>query len=231
MPETAKLLILLHGTPDKRRAIYKYLSKNAAVIEAEKLKAADLGSWVAKTAKKLGIQMDAKTAQFLTEFSGEDMLTLKGELEKLSMLGRQKITSADIEAVASATPDYNVFKIHNCMIEKNYREAFSLTKKEFQAQKSYIPLIALLANKFNQMYMTKNCLLSGMSRQQAAETVAKSAKISPFAAKHAVQECEGFTMEQLKGALKTLEDYEYALKFGGADEGIESILCRIYAIA
>ncbi|MBR4079542.1 MAG: DNA polymerase III subunit delta [Christensenellaceae bacterium] len=231
MRETAKLMILLHSAPDKRRAIYKYLSKNAFVIEAEKLKAADLSGWIVKTAKRFGIQMDMKTAQFLTEFSGEDMLTLKGELEKLAMLGKQKITAADIEAIASATPDYNVFKIHNCMIEKKYREAFLLTKKEFQAQKSYIPLIALLANKFNQMYMTKNCLLSGMSRQQAADTVAKSARISPFAAKHAAQECEGFTMEQLKEALRMLEDYEFALKFGGANEGIESILCKIYAIS
>ena len=32
-------------------------------------------------------------------------------------------------------------------------------------------------------------------------------------------------------ALKILEDYEFALKFGGADEGIEAILCKIYAIA
>ena len=132
---------------------------------------------------------------------------------------------------------YRIFQylviVHNKRneAEKDYREAFLLAKKEFQAQKSYIPLIALLANKFTQMYMTKNCLLSGMSRQQAADTVAKSAKISPFAAKHAAQECEGFTMEQLKEALRTLEDYEFALKFGGANEGIESILCKIYAIA
>jgi len=156
------------------------------------------------------------------------MLTLQSELEKLSMMGKKQITRQEIEAVASATPDYSVFKLHTCMMEKDYVQAFSLARKEYQAQKTYIPLIALLSNKFNLMYMTKNCLLSGMNRRQAAEIVAKNAKVSPYAAKYAAEECESFTMEKIKEALKIFSDYEYALKFGGADEGIESVLSRVY---
>lgn len=228
MPDTAKVLILVHGAPDKRRGLYKYLSKNAMIIEAEKPQAGTLTDWICKKAKSLGVTMDKKTAQFLAEFSGEDMLTLQGELEKLSMLGKAQITQKDIEAVASATPDYSVFKLHTCMMEKDYKQAFELARKEFLAQKSYIPLIALLVNKFNLMYMTKNCLLSGMNRKQAADVVAKTAKVSPFAAKYAAEESENFSMEQIKKALKIFSDYEYALKFGGADEGIESVLCRVY---
>lgn len=228
MPDTAKVLILLHAAPDKRRSLYKYLSKNALVIEAEKPQAGALTDWICKKGSALGIHLEKSAAQFLTEYAGEDMLTLQGELEKLAMLGKKQITAREIEAIASATPDYNVFQLHTCMMQGDYRRAFALAHKEFQAQKTYIPLIALLVNKFHLMYMTKNCLLSGMNRRQAAEIVAKTAKVSPYAAKYAAEECERFSMEQIKRALKIFSDYEYALKFGGADEGIESVLCRVY---
>ena len=228
MPKTTRALITYEGTPDKRRTLYQYLAKHAIVIKADAPKGEALVTWLINTAKKEGMQMAREDAQLLIAISGTDMLTLKSEIVKLSMLGKRVVTEQDIRNLASATTEYSVFLMHTLMLEKNYKEAFSLAKKIFAEEKTYIPLVAFLANRFHLMYMAKCCLLSGMHQQAAAGMVAKNAKISPYAAKYAVKECERFSIAHLKMALSVLCNYEFALKSGGADAGMEWLLIRIY---
>ena len=228
MPESTKMLIISRQPVDKRRSIYKFLQKNSMMIEAEIPDDDMLVKWVLKTAGEKGISIKDVHARFLLDVCGRDMYLLGSEIDKLSMLGKSRIEKADIENAVSASNEYSVFLLHTHMMKNQYKSAFELTKKIYGDEKTFIPLIALLSGKFEQMLTAKELMLKGKGIQEAAQEMARQMKINPVAAKYAAKECGEFEIEALKNSVKLLAEYEHALKSGGVDPGIENVLIKLY---
>ena len=231
MPATTKILIIMRSEPDKRRLVYKYFNKNAVVIEANAISDSMLEEWVMNIASQKQLNIGKSEVKLIIEMTGKNMLVLENELNKLAMLEKRKITEELIKQVVSSSNEYDVFMLHTYMLKKEYKKAFELAKKIYSDEKTFIPLVALLFVKFEQMLMSKQMLLSGKSQQQAVNEVAAEMKISPYAAKYAVNECRDFEIESLKRSVSLLEEYEYALKSGKKDSGIERFLLEIYTNA
>jgi DNA polymerase III delta subunit len=228
MPRTTKLIYTYFGEADKRRALTKYLLTNAVDIEAGINSPTEIQKWILATLKRKGVRINKEDAGFLIEVSGPDMYALAGEMEKLAMLGKKEISADDIEKLASKSPAYNIFMLHTYMLHGNYERAFGLVKEIFLKEKTYIPLISLLCDKFHNMYMAKGCMDAGLNLSGAVEVMKKSSKLNSGAAAHAYRECEKFSIEELKQAIMLLSKYEFLLKTGGPDEGIEAVLTKIY---
>ena len=225
---TTKLIITASGTPDKRRAFYKLLAKTACVIEADPLKPAELAKWVVAHGKAMGLSVTAAAANALIEISGRDMGVLENVLQKLKYAGRERPERADIEEIASKSGEYNAFLFHEHMLKHRYQEAFRILAEIRANEKTFVPLVALLASKFSPMYMAKTCLNAGMGPDKAAEELRARLKMHPFAAKKAVEECAYFKIGQLKNAIRQLGAYDLALKTGGANPGVEALVARLY---
>lgn len=228
LPQTTVAAFTYSGAPDKRRALYKYMAKNAVCVEAAPLAAAGLCRWMISQARRSGITLSPECARQLMEISGTDMYVLQGEIRKLAMCG-EAITPQIVAQLASKSTEYNIFLLHGMMLEGNYAGAFALAGEIRAGERSFIPLLSLLSSKFLPMYMAKSCLNAGYSDTQAAETIAARAKLHPFAAKMAVRECKKLRLGDIKDAVRRIGDYEYALKTGGNDPGIECMLMHIYA--
>lgn len=226
IPDTTKIVFIYEGEPDKRKALYKHLKKNAVVIEAD-IAPERLIKWVMGHALKAGIKLDKKAAELLITVSGSDMYALSGEIDKLSFVDG-KIDEKAILRSASKSPEYNVFLLHAHMLKKEYKEAFELLDEIWAAEKSYIPVTALLLDKFNSLYMARGCVDARMSQESAISTMMSMGKMSRGAAMYAIKECAGFSSAQLKKAIGILSDFEYALKSGGPNGGMEPILVKIY---
>ena len=224
------LLFIYHGNPDKRRALYKYLAKAAVVVEAEPLSEGELVKWIIAKAKKRGVNCKPEVARRLMEVAGREMDVLESEIEKLCLAGENPLTVQLVEALAAPSREYNVFLLHEFLLAGNYKEAFRLLQQIYAAEKSYIPLIGLLSSKFLPMYMAKCCLNAGYTPAKAASEIATRAKIHPYAAKLAVQECQKFKVQQLRNAIKLLGEWDRALKSGGATPGAEAMLLKIYDV-
>lgn len=226
-PSTA-FVFLERKTPDKRRAFYKFLMKNAVVVTAEAMTEARLLAWLRGYLKKKGKLLEEDAARKLMEISGRDMFALKGEADKLAVLPGPAVTCAMVEENASRSSEYNVFLLHDHMLAGRVKEALGLLRDVWLYEKSYIPLTSLLAGKWRLMYMAKSCILSGYSPRDAAQAVVESEKCHPFAAKKAVEECTRFKLEHLKEALACLSQYDLAQKSNEPDQGIETLLIRLY---
>ncbi|MBQ6570485.1 MAG: DNA polymerase III subunit delta [Clostridia bacterium] len=228
MPTSTKMIFLMKNLPDKRRSFYKYLEKNALMIEAYELDDETMCRWIVSQAGKKGISVKKGDAALMLEICGRDMLSLDCELEKLSCLGKKAIDISDIYEVVSLTTDYNVFLLHEHMLQGSYKKAFDLTKKIYADEKTYIPVVALLSNKFEQMLAAKLSVAGGRSKYETIQSVSKELKVKPGAVGYAVDECAAFSIEALKRSVERLSNYEYALKSGGANAGIEALLMEIY---
>lgn len=223
----AVILLKQSGKPDSRRAIVKYLNKNAEVIDAETPGPEELTKWIVKQSQKNGFDIEDRAARLLCEISGQDMFTLIKELNKLRYLKKDRISEEDVMETASRTPEYNAFLLHDYMMKGDQKSAFKLMEEIYAAEKTYIPLITLIANKFRLLYCAKNHSSKPVSVAKAEITA--ELKVHPYAAQIALRECSAFSRAHLRDALKTIAEYDAKVKTGGADVGLPAVLAEMYS--
>ena len=158
------------------------------------------------------------------------MKQLIAEIDKLAALGKMEISTDDVLKCASRSTGYDVFLLHDYMMKKKVDEAFALLKSVYEAEKTYIPLLALLAGKFRNMYIAARALKAGKSIGGAADEIVRITKSHPYPAKLAVSECRSFSYKCLKNSFKLLSDYEFALKTGGVCDDIETFMLKLYGL-
>ncbi len=227
---TTRIVFICRKMPDARRSLYKYLEKNAVVVQAGELKDSELIRWILATAKKKKCRISKEDAQFLCEMAGRDMYTLQHEIDKFAMLGKGEVTRDDLEALASRTTEYDTFSFHKLMLEEKYEQAFAILAEISRSGQEYLKFLGLIASKFTPMYMAKSCLNAGYSEREAAGELMSRAGIKKYPAELAVQECKKFTIRQLRDAIRLLEKADLTIKSGGADEGCQPTLLRIYGV-
>lgn len=226
MPKHARMIFAVKGSIDKRKAFVKKLLKLCIEITADDDD--NIISWIITQGKKSKIIIDRGCAELIAQIAGNDMYTLKNEINKLSFLNKEVISRQDVLENVSKGADYNIFLLNTLMIDKKYEEAFSLAEEIIKQEKTAIPLVALLSNRFYQMYLARCCLDANMRPDQAANELQKSAKMNRFASKYIIKDAQKFTAKKLKYCVGLLADYDFALKSGSADEGIEYVLTKLY---
>ena len=229
-PATTKIVFLLDHMPDARRALYKYLEKNAVCVQAKPLKEGELVRWVVTSARRRKLKLSREDAGFLVERSGTDMRTLLHELDKFAALGRTEVSREDIEALASRTTEYDTFSFHRLMLERKYEAAFGILREIARSRPEYMKFLGLIASKFTPMVLAKTCLNAGYSESAAAAELVKRAKLKRYPAELAVRECKHFTVQQLRRSIALLDEYDLALKSGGVDEGWQPMMLKIYGV-
>lgn len=122
MPSTVLVLNYKHGTADKRKTWTKSIEKVGVVFESKKLYENQIPAFVTSYFREKEIGIDAKSAQMLTDFVGNDLSKLLPQLQKLEVSltdGSKKITSELIEKNVGISKDYNNFELLKAIIEKN----------------------------------------------------------------------------------------------------------------
>lgn len=115
-PEPPNVLVFVAADVDRTRRLYKAIQKHATIVECWGLKGAkdarlDLRQ-VARTAEALvrqavtdaGQQIDSAAARLVAERAGTDIVTLRGDVERLLLYaaGKARIDLKDVHEVVSA---------------------------------------------------------------------------------------------------------------------------------
>ncbi len=229
LPAETKLLIKWLKKPDMRQNVYQLLFHQAVTVEAEAPKGKALVSWVVSMARRAGIVLDAALAGLILEISGEDMYTVKNEIGKLSQLRLQTPSRQDIEALFSATTEYDAFSFHTDMLAGRFTSAFRTFDKLQRNRDALNRFIGLMVSKFSPMYLARLCLDAGLSGQAAITRLVEKAGIKNYPAKLAVRDCRRFTRRQLEDALRLLEEMDCAVKTGKAFMGFRAAFLKLYA--
>lgn len=123
MPSTVLVLNYKHGKMDKRKALAKTVDKMGVVFESNKLYDNQIPAFISAYFREKEIGIDAKSAQMLTDFVGNDISKLIPQLEKLEISlpeeGARRITSDMIEKNVGVSKDYNNFELLKAIVEKN----------------------------------------------------------------------------------------------------------------
>ncbi|GHS84692.1 DNA polymerase III subunit delta [Bacteroidia bacterium] len=149
-PVASTVLVIAYRNKkfDKRKVFYKKVDKVGVTFDSEKLKEAQVPTWINKFVEEKGFKIAPKSTALLVEFLGDDLNKIVNELEKLFLNIPQKsdITPDIIERYIGINKDYNVFELNRSLREKNILKAnriityFAQNSKENPIHK-IIPII------------------------------------------------------------------------------------------
>jgi len=214
-PSTVLVFNYKYKILDKRKALYKALSKAAVVFESKKIYEDKIPSWIQSFLRSKQISITPKAALMLTEFLGNDLSKIANELNKLEIVvGTQKeITPDIIEQNIGISKDYNNFELQKAIGNLDHKKAYQIVRYFAQNSKQH-PFVLTISILY--MYFTKLMTLHTV-RDRNPGTVAKALGINPYFVNDYIAVSRNFPMKRISGVLETLRIYDTKSKGVGAN--------------
>lgn len=204
--------IFVEDEVDKRSKMYKAVRKEGSVVEFGTQSEALLTRWILTRLKKEGKNITEDVMQLFLEKTGTDMGNIDRELEKLLCYTLEKdvITAGDVEAIATEQTTNKIFEMVNAIAEHSQKKALDLYYDLLTLKEPPMRILYLIIRQFQILLNIRDMSAKGLDQQ----TMAKKAGIPPFAVRRNTTQAKGFTVLQLKQALKDGAELEEAVKTG-----------------
>lgn len=205
-------IVFVEDEVDKRGKLYKAVKKEGRVVELGRQDEKTLMNWVLSMLRKEGRQITSATmGQFLAK-TGDDMELIGNELEKLLCytLGREVITSEDVEAVCVNRTENKIFEMINAIAGKQQKKALDLYYDLLALKEPPMRILYLITRQFNLLMQVKELREQGFDQGAIAKTLG----MQSFIVRNYVRQSERFTLEQLRAALQECVETEEAVKTG-----------------
>ncbi len=169
-------------------------------------------------AKKRGCQFGEIAARYLIEVAGNDLSTLKNELEKLcAYVGNgNPIDKSTIDLVSVKSIDASVYEYVKMIFSGNISLALKMLDDMFFMRIEPIAILSVTASSFVDIYRAYTANLSGKSKNDIASDF-KYAKNKLFLIDRAVQNLKKFNGKKLRLILRSIADTDKALKSFSAE--------------
>lgn len=211
MPEST-ILIFTEQEVDKRSKLFKTVKEKGRAVEFTVQDENTLQKWILGILKKEGKKITQQTLLLLLEKTGTDMENISSELEKLVCytMGRDVITSEDVEAVCTTKVTSRIFEMVGAVAEKNQKKALELYYDLLTLKEPPMRILFLIARQFNILLQVKELRRKGADNRQIGEKVG----LPPFIAGKYVTQAAGFQQEELRRAIEECVSAEEAVKTG-----------------
>lgn len=196
---------------DKRSKIFKQIDDIGEVYEFRSFAEWEqdrVVAWIRQRTKAEGKEIDQAAAISLQEICGNGLMKLSSEIEKLITYigGRQMITTADVEALASPG-QISVFVLSDAIARKDLVKSLSAWRTLQRNRFELFPILAMLANRYRIMLLGKTV--------KDPMKIAQTLKTSPYYVKKCLSSAARFTQAELKNNLELMLEADLKLKSGG----------------
>lgn len=204
-----------YKTLDKRKTLYKALSKTAVVFESKKIYEDKIPNWIQSFLKSKQISITPKAALMLTEFLGTDLSKIANELNKLEIVvgAKKEITPELIEENIGISKDFNNFELQKALGNLDHKKAYQIVYYFAQNPKQH-PFVLTISILF--MYFSKLMTLHTV-RDRNPSTIAKALGVNPYFVNDYIAVSRNFPMKRISGVLETLRTYDTKSKGVGAN--------------
>ena len=220
LPDFSYVIFEYHGKADKRKKLYKVLDKAGIVLEADAIRASNIGDWLEGKLQEMNKNMNRDAYEYfvgaISSMQTVDLGFLSRELDKLAMfMGHEErqITKEKLLLVFSDVPEISSFAMLNAIGEGNTARALQLFRRQMENGVYFALIVGLLARQIR-LWWQAGCLLKRGIRGRA---LAGHLGQPPFIAEKTGREAAGFPPGVLKRALVMLSDADYGLKTGQGD--------------
>jgi DNA polymerase-3 subunit delta len=211
---------------DKRKDMYKAVTKTGLDICCETPDEQQLYKWVAMKMKSEGFAISTRTIAYFMNRVGTDMSNMVHEMEKLVSycLGRTEITEKDVDAVCANWLTSRIFEMTDAIVMKNQAKAMNIYYELLALKTAPEQILALIMRQFNQLLSAKEMAELGFNRSSAASKLG----VPPFVADKILGWTKSYSMNDLKASLNMCLESDEAVKTGRLDRiiSVEMIIVK-----
>ena len=213
-PPYCTLVFLYEQVPYKRDGKMKKLcaALNEYVQEVEfvQQERSDLLKWLKRRFAATGHDIDQTAADHLLFTCGSLMRGLIPEVEKIAAYARhERITVADIDAVAEPVLDARIFDMTNAVTARNYDRAAAILADLLRMQTEPIAILAALGKELRRLYTARLALDGGKDRVWLKELWSMS---SDYPAKLLLQAARNVDHDWCRQAVKRCQVLDRRMK-------------------
>ena len=213
-PPYCTLVFLYEQVPYKRDGKMKKLcaALNEYVQEVEfvQQERSDLLNWLKRRFAATGHDIDQTAADHLLFTCGSLMRGLIPEIEKIAAYARhERITVADIDAVAEPVLDARIFDMTNAVTARNYDRAAAILADLLRMQTEPIAILAALGKELRRLYTARLALDGGKDRVWLKELWSMS---SDYPAKLLLQAAKKVDHDWCRQAVKRSQTLDRRMK-------------------
>ncbi len=212
-------LVLSARKADRKRKIYKALTKIKGAGECTAPREAALVPWLRNRAKESGRTLTTDAARLMVERVGPKPGLLASELEKvITFAGKVKsIDEQAVREVVGETRQEDWFAITNALQSKNTAQSLKVLRNQLEHGVEPVNLLGSISGQFRLIWEVKYHQNMGTPPSHIAQKMG----IHPFRVKQALRYAGKFSERQLREGFRSLFQADRELKGSGkASEGI-----------
>ena len=169
LPDYCCLVFVYEHLEYKPNKTYKKLcaalTTHVQAVRFEEQSQDDMRKWVSRRFRAAGHTIDVPAAEHLLFTCGSLMNGLIPEIEKISAYAKQeRITKADIDAVAAPVLEAQVFDLTRAVAKGSYNQAAELLGSLLKHQEEPVMLLALLGKELRRLYTARVALDTGRDK-------------------------------------------------------------------
>ena len=198
-------------TIDKRKKLYKALSKNGVYLESKSLYDNQVSGWITKYLKEKNLGIDPRAAQMIADFVGSDLQRIVNELEKvtISLVPGTSIMPDDVEKNIGISKEYNTFELQNALGNKDIPKSNRITNYFIDNEKMHplTVIIGMLAN-----YFRKILVYHAIENKSDRNAVAQKLGVNPFFINDYITAAKNYNLDKSIAIISMMREYDLRSK-------------------
>lgn len=219
--ESTVLVISMHGaSADKRKSLYKTVSKMGVVVESQALRDYEMPKWISMFYRTKGLNISPDAAALLAEHAGTDLNKIAIETEKMLKNlpeGVAEVSAADIEKNVGISRQFSIFELTKELSYRNSAKALRIAAYLGSSAKFAMPMaVSALFTHFNRI-LKYSALLMKTSRPMNDQK-AKVLGVNPYFFAEYDVAVRNYPLNKCMAVISLLKEYDYKGKGGDVGE-------------
>ena len=219
--ESTVLVIAMHGArADKRKSLYKNVSKVGVVVDSMQLKDYEMPQWISMYYQTRGLRIAPDAAALLGEHAGTDLNKIAIETEKMLKNlpeGAVEVSAEDVEKNVGISRQFSIFELTKELSLRNSPKALKIAAYIGSSAKFAMPMAVSALYVHFYRILKYGALLAGNSNP-TSDQKAKILGVSPYFFREYDAAVRNYPVRKCMGVISLLREYDYKGKGGDVGE-------------
>lgn len=212
---TTLVICYKYKSIDKRKALYKALSKAHVVFESKKIYDSKIPSWISGELQKMNLKITPKASYLLSEFLGNDLAKISNELSKLQLVmgDNDLITPELIQINIGISKDFNNFELQKAIAQLDQKKAYQIVRY-FSENPNQHPMVLTVATLYS--FFSKLMILHTVNDRNP-KVLSRAIGVNPYFLNDYTAAAKNFPMRRISSVFQALRTIDVKSKGVGAN--------------
>lgn len=215
------LVLAMHGaSADKRKSLYKTVSKMGVVVDSQALRDYEVPRWIPMFFKSKGLGITPDAAALLAEHAGTDLAKISIETEKMLKNlpeGTVEVNASDIEKNVGISRQFSIFELTKELSFKNAAKALRIASYIGSSAKFAMPMaVSALYTHFYRILKYEALLMQ--NPHPGNDQKAKVLGVNPYFFQEYDTAVRNYPLKKCMAVIALMKEYDFKGKGGETGE-------------